>query len=386
MKLTLNRDTVLPALMGVAAVAKGGRQGEVGHDRLLLEADTSGITLIACSPTQCQLVARAEAVVVTPGSAVLPASKLLDIARALGNGASLDLSRSGKTPVGRVTLRAGRSMFRLQGTDPDSFPVIETPERLASLALGAGDLATALEQVAPSMANNDVRYYLNAALVDMTAQPARLVTTDGHRLALRQLPATAESTGEGKFLLPRETVLLLARLLRQRTEGEAVSVALGSTLAEIAVGELRLTTRLVDGSFPDYERVIPSEHDQTDALEIDRGDLTGSLKRILAGSESGNRGVHPVVLSRAQGGLALDASGGQDDEGAAHDEIPMRYQGEGDIRAAFNRGYLADAASVIHEDRLHLHLGRSPSTPGTLRGADSNDLRVVLMPVRLEGG
>ena len=271
----------------------------------------------------------------------------------------------------RLVIRSGKSRFTLSTLPAAEFPLIEDINPQRRFELPQGTLKILLERTAFSMAQQDVRYYLNGLLLELRGNALRAVATDGHRLALYDVAA---ETGEGQLqvIVPRKGVLELQRLLADSEE--PVALEIGSNHVRIVFAGLRFTSKLIDGRFPDYERVIPKAGDKE--IVADRQSLREALGRTAILSNEKYRGIR---LTLSPGVLALQAHNPEQEE--AEEELELDYDG-GELEIGFNVTYLLDALAAIHGETVKLAL--SDSNASCLVEEPGNaDARYVVMPMRL---
>ncbi|MEE4277960.1 MAG: DNA polymerase III subunit beta [Halieaceae bacterium] len=302
------------------------------------------------------------------GEVTVPARKLTDICRSLPEGADIELSVSNS----RATLRSGRSRFTLSTLPAREFPNIEDSIGTHQFTLKQAELRRLIERTSFAMAQQDVRYYLNGMYMELRAGRLRTVATDGHRLAVCTYPNTMTDQEDTQVIVPRKGVLELARLM-QADDGE-VTVILGSNHLRATTPDFTFTSKLIDGKFPDYERVLPRAADKV--LEADRLELRQAFTRTAILSNEKYRGVR---LKLDQGGLEIEANNPEQEQ--AEETLPVNYSGEA-LEIGFNVGYLLDVLGVLSGDQIRFSLGDSNSS-ALLEEADGGDSLYVVMPMRL---
>jgi DNA polymerase-3 subunit beta len=344
----VERRQTMPILANVLVSAKGGQ--------LSITATDLEVELVAMTPLDID----------TEGEITVPGRKLLDICRALPEGANVSFSLSGD----KVTLRSGRSKFTLVTLPASEFPSVDDVTADKMISIPQETLSLLLEKTHFSMAQQDVRYYLNGLLVETGNGYLRAVATDGHRLALCQ----AELDGnlpEKQVIVPRKGVLELQRLL---SGAGSLELALGSNHIRIELDGIRFTSKLIDGRFPEYERVIPKN--AKNALSVDRQVLKGALQRTAILSNEKYRGIR-LVLSG--GGLVLQAHNPEQEE--AEEEVEVSYEGE-DMEIGFNVNYLQDALGAIESEEVTLAFVDANSSC-LMRSPGDDSCKYVVMPMRL---
>jgi DNA polymerase-3 subunit beta len=308
------------------------------------------------------------------GEVTVPGRKLLDICRALPDDANVQVQLDGD----RLIIKSGRSRFVLGTLPAAEFPVVDDVEAVQSLQLSQVDLRTLLEKTHFAMAQQDVRYYLNGLLLETGKKMVRAVATDGHRLALCEL-ATEGAKGNGKsakaeghqVIIPRKGVQELQRLL---TGDGTVVLAIGSNHVRATIGDIRFTSKLIDGRFPDYERVIPKP--QGNILRAGRDVLRQALQRAAILSNEKYRGVR---LELADATLRIQANNPDQEE--ARDELEVEYTGQS-LEIGFNVNYLLDALAAVDSEQVEMGFVDANSSC-LISGPGPVQARYVVMPMRL---
>ncbi len=367
MEIELLREELLPFLHAVIGVVERRQTIPVlGNVRIEVETDNS-VTLIT-TDLEVEMSAHLATGGKQTGAATVPARKLLDICRALPEGASIRLSQE----EGRVRLSSGRSRFVLASLPVDEFPTVGDLASGIRFSLKCSVLSDLLKHSAFAMAQQDVRYYLTGLLLEISPTRLRAVATDGHRLALCDAGEAPEVEEEKSAILPRKAVMELERLLGQTDN--SVTVTLTSTHARFDFGLQILTTKLIDGQFPDYDRVIPQTSDK--CLLADRELLREALTRVAILANEKFRGVR---LEASTEGFKLVAHNPENEE--AEESISARYEGER-LTIAFNATYLQDALTALDGETVEFRFTDSNSS--VLLGVpDTTRYRYVIMPMRL---
>jgi DNA polymerase III subunit beta len=365
MKLTATREDILAALQSVIGVVER-RQTMPVLANVLLAARENRLSITG-TDLEVELVAACAVSVQQPGDITVPGRKLLEIFRSLPEKTSLTLSTEGE----RVSLRAGRSRFTLSSLPAAEFPLVEEINAQQRLSLPQGEFRRLIDKTHFSMAQQDVRYYLNGLLIETDGTALRAVATDGHRLALCEMELAGNAKGAQQVIVPRKGVLELQRILG--TEGN-IELAVGTNHVRAQIGEIRFTSKLIDGRFPEYARVIPANPPRT--VEADRESLRQALQRTAILSNEKYRGIR---LTARPDTLTLQAHNPEQEE--AEDQVEVAYKGE-EVEIGFNVNYLLDALSAIDGDKVEIGLTDSNSSclihaPGTTH------TRYVVMPMRL---
>jgi len=341
----------LPVLSNVLLVVQGQQLSLTGTD---LEVELVG---------RVQLEEPAE-----PGEITVPARKLMDICKSLPNDVLIDI----KVDEQKLLVKAGRSRFTLSTLPANDFPTVEEGPGSLTCNLEQSKLRRLIERTSFAMAQQDVRYYLNGMLLEVSRNTLRAVSTDGHRLALCSMSAAIEQDERHQVIVPRKGILELARLL---TDPEGmVSIVLGQHHIRATTGEFTFTSKLVDGKFPDYERVLPKGGDK---LVIgDRQALREAFSRTAILSNEKYRGIR---LQLAAGQLKIQANNPEQEE--AEEEISVDYEGTS-LEIGFNVSYLLDVLGVMTTEQVRLILSDSNSS-ALLQEAGNDDSSYVVMPMRL---
>lgn len=365
MKLSAGREALLKPLQAVIGVVERRQTMPILANVLLAARD--GQLSVTATDLEVELVATTELEVEAAGEVTVPGRKLLDICKALPEGATLSMSQSGE----KVTVRSGRSKFTLTTLPAAEFPTVEEINAGKAIDIPQDSLARLLEKTHFAMAQQDVRYYLNGLLIETSGKHVRSVATDGHRLALCEVELDSGKLPEKQVIVPRKGVLELQRLI----SGEGtLSLALGSNHIRIQLESIRFTSKLIDGRFPEYERVIPQ--DPGNELAADRELLKGALQRTAILSNEKYRGIRLIVRD---GGLMLQAHNPEQEE--AEEEVEVDYSGE-DMEIGFNVNYLLDALGVVETEEVSLAFVDANSSC-LMREPGNDDCKYVVMPMRL---
>lgn len=364
MKLSAARDVLLKPLQAVIGVVER-RQTMPILSNVLLVAKGSGLSVTA-TDLEVELVAQAEVTVTTSGEITVSGRKLLDICRALPEGSDIDISVSGE----KLVVRSGRSKFSLATLPAGEFPTVEDIKAGQSIAVEQEVLGRLIEKTHFSMAQQDVRYYLNGMLLETGGKYLRAVATDGHRLALCQA-TLGGSLEEQQVIVPRKGVLELQRLM---TGEGTVNIELGPNHVRIQLAGIRFTSKLIDGRFPEYDRVIPKE--SSNELTADRSAFKGALQRTAILSNEKYRGIRLVIRDS---GVVMQAHNPEQEE--AEEELEVEYNGE-DIEIGFNVNYLLDALGAVDGEEVTLSVLDGNSSC-LIRQPGDDDSKFVVMPMRL---
>ncbi|MGE8294995.1 MAG: DNA polymerase III subunit beta [Pseudomonas sp.] len=367
MHFTIQREALLKPLQLVAGVVER-RQTLPVLSNVLLVVEGQQLSLTG-TDLEVELVGRVTLEdAAEPGEITVPARKLMDICKSLPSDALIDI----RVDDQKLLVKAGRSRFTLSTLPANDFPTVEEGPGSLTFNLPQAKLRRLIERTSFAMAQQDVRYYLNGMLLEVQSGLLRAVATDGHRLAMCSMEATIQQDGKHQVIVPRKGILELARLL---TEQDAeVSIVLGQHHIRANTGEFTFTSKLVDGKFPDYERVLPRGGDKL--VVADRQGLREAFSRTAILSNEKYRGIR---LTLAAGLLKIQANNPEQEE--AEEEIVVDYNGGG-LEIGFNVSYLLDVLGVMGTEQVRLILSDSNSS-ALLQEADNDDSAYVVMPMRL---
>jgi DNA polymerase-3 subunit beta len=361
------RDEILNPLSAVSGIIERRHTLPI-LSNVLIDRSASSVSFLA-TDIEIQITARStltasgEARAITVG-----ARKLVDILRALPESAEVTLDQQEK----RLLVKAGKSRFTLQTMPAEDFPRLAKPAGdVARFALPQKALRRLLGLVQYAMAQQDIRYYLNGLLMVVEEKQLKLVATDGHRLAFASLPLAADLPRQ-EVIVPRKTVLELSKLLADTDE--EVKIEVSPAQAAFTFGSIELVSKLVDGKFPDYTRVIPTQH--KNRLQIEREALRQALLRAAILSNEKFRGVRWVL---ADGSLKIVSSNAEQEE--AHEEIEVKYSGDA-LDIGFNVNYLLDVLNNVSGAEIECAFGDSSSS-ALISYSTEKDFKYVVMPMRI---
>jgi DNA polymerase-3 subunit beta len=365
MKLTASREEFLAPLQSVIGVVER-RQTMPVLANVLLSARDGGVTITG-TDLEVELVAAGKVAVAQTGDITIPGRKLLDIFRALPEKTSVTLSTEGE----RVSVRGGRSRFTLSTLPATEFPLVDDINAQQTVEVSQAEFRRLIDKTHFSMAQQDVRYYLNGMLLETEGKSLRAVATDGHRLAICETELATRVKTSHQVIVPRKGVLELQRILA--AEGN-IELAVGTNHVRGQVGDIRFTSKLIDGRFPEYGRVIPAN--PTKIVEADRESLRQALQRTAILSNEKYRGVRLTVRPDL---LTIQAHNPEQEE--AEDQIEVSYKGD-EVEIGFNVNYLLDALAAIETEKVEIGLTDANSSC-LVRGAGVAQTRYVVMPMRL---
>lgn len=340
---------------------------------VLIEATPEGVSFRA-TDLDTEVVDRSVAQIERPGATTVSASMLNDIARKLPDGSLVQLSLDGATD--RLTVQAGRSNFSLATLPHEDFPVMSSSEYSANFTAPADVLRRLFDKSKFAISNEETRYYLNGVYMHVAQSEdgpcLRCVATDGHRLARIDAALPEGAADMPGVIVPRKTVGELRKLLDDDEAQIAVSVS--ETKVRFATPSITLTSKVIDGTFPDYSRVIPSGN--TRKLEVDAGDFAKAVDRVATVSSERSRAVK-LALDEDRLVLSVNAP----DAGAADEELPVNY-GDESLEIGFNAKYLHEIASQIERENAVFLFNGSGDAALIREGSDTSAVYVV-MPMRV---
>lgn len=367
MKISMERNQLLTPLQVAHAVVER-RQTLPILANVLITATEHGFRLSATDLEVELSVPGTFESCTGPGATTLPARKLLDLCRALPDGTRLTIETTGD----RATVRAGRSRFSLSTLPAAEFPAIDVNGDVLELELPQSELRRAIESTHFAMAQQDVRYYLNGMLLEIQDGCARLVATDGHRMAVTELLVSPPEGVSRRIIVPRKTVIEALRLLAD--DSSTAKLGIGTDHLTLSAADVVFKSKVIDGSFPDYERVIPRNQDKV--LDVDRLALRDAMGRVAIFA---NEKYRSVRLQLQSGTLRLSANNTENEE--AEDELEVDYAGA-ELEIGFNVSYLIDVLNALRSASVRLHLSDAGSSC-LITEPTGGTGRYVIMPMRL---
>jgi DNA polymerase-3 subunit beta len=307
-------------------------------------------------------------VVDEPGEITVPARKLLDICKSLPNEAQINFT----VKDNKAVVQSGRSRFSLATLPANDFPALDAINSVYEFEISQSTLRDIIDKTAFAMAQQDVRYYLNGLMLEVSSNNLRAVATDGHRLAYCEKETDADIADIKQVILPRKGVLELVRLLSDTDE--PAKITLGSNHLQVEFNDLRLTSKLIDGRFPDYNRVMPV--DGNNVITADRDQLRQSLIRASILSNEKYRGIRLILENNL---IKLQAQNPDQEEADVEQEVV--YNGDS-IEIGFNVNYMLDVLNVTDSDMVQASL-RDSNSSFLLTYPDQPDCKYVIMPMRL---
>ncbi len=372
MKFTIERAALIKALGHVQSVVE--RRNTIPIlSNVLLSADRHGVSF-AATDLDMEIVDFADAKVDTPGQITAPAHTLYEIVRKLPEGAEVELRYAGDDP--RLQISAGRSKFNLPVLPAGDFPVMSSDGLSPGITLDTNDLIRLIDKTRFAISTEETRYYLNGLYVHTVMEDGqaklRAVATDGHRLALAEMPAPEGALGLPGVIIPRKTIQEARRLLDDA--GENVELQLSTAKVRFEFGRAALTSKVIDGSFPDYLRVIPRDNQKI--VRIDNALFAAAVDRVATISAEKSRSVKLAIES---GRLTLTVRNME--AGQAVEEIEIEYDGEA-FEIGFNARYLLDVCGQIGGEIMELRFA-DPASPTLVIDPTDAGVRYVLMPLRV---
>jgi DNA polymerase-3 subunit beta len=366
MKISANRDDLLKPLQQIVGVVER-RQTLPILANVLIGLKDDRLSLTA---TDLEVELRTQTMVSSKGEMefTLPARKLMDIIKALPDGAEISLEVEGEKAV----LRSGRGRYTLGMLPAQDYPTIEPAKASETFELPVGVMKRLIEKTQFAMAQQDVRYYLNGLLLEIRPGRVRAVATDGHRLALCDADFEGATGMDLQVILPRKAVIELGRLLDDSEAGAQFEIS--NSHLRVHLDHSSFTTKLIDGRFPDYERVMPGG--QTALMFAEKNELRQALARTAILSNEKYRGIR---FRLGKGLLHLQAHNPEQDE--AEEEVEVIYDGD-EMTIGFNVGYLLDVLGVLDGEEVQFAVIDSNSS-SLITPKDSTECRYVVMPMRL---
>lgn len=366
MKLKIQREDLLnPLQQIIGAVEK--RQTMPALSNVLLKAGNDSVSLTA-TDLEIELQATVAMMCDEVGEITVPARKLLDICKALPADSPIHFSVDKE----KALVKSGRSRFSLATLPAADFPALDEIESQFSFSIAQNTLRELIDRTSFAMAQQDVRYYLNGLLFEVSSQKIRTVATDGHRLAYAEKDVENNVNDVKQVILPRKGVLELLRLLGDKDD--TVTLTLANNHLQVELDATRFTSKLIDGRFPDYNRVMPETGDNL--MTANRDLLKQALVRASILSNEKYRGIRLILKENL---LKLEAQNPDQEE--ADVELEVEYSGE-EIEIGFNVTYMLDVMNVSSSDMVQLSI-RDSNSSCLMTYPDKDDCKYVIMPMRL---
>ena len=372
MKFSVERSALLKALSRVQSVVEKRTTIPI-LSNILIGAEGAQLALCA-TDMDLEIVDAVPASIGESGSTTVPAHTLYDIVRKLPDDSTLNIAMNeGKNSM---TITAGRSTYKLGCLPREDFPEMTTSKAANSFAVPASTLRNLLDRTRFAMSTEETRYYLNGIYLHVADEAGdavlRAVATDGHRLARFQVPLPSGAAGMPGVILPRKAVLELRRLLDEA--GNDIQMDVSEKMIRFTFDHVTLTTKVIDGTFPDYERVIPQNNDKY--MEVDPKSFSRAVDRVSIVAAEKTRAVKLSIKDKA---MTLSAN---NDNGSAVEEVEVEYNTDASIEIGFNARYLLDVTQLLEGAQCRFLISDSASPAIVQDNADPSSL-YVLMPMRI---
>jgi len=365
MNINVKRDELLKSLQSIIGVVERKQTMPILAN-VLISVDNNTLSITA-TDLEVELISTFNAKSENTGSFTAPGRKLLDICRALPAGGDISISHNDK----KIIVSSGKSKFNLATLPENEFPVIKNIEQDDNIKIKQKELKRIIDKTHFSMAQQDVRYYLNGLLLEVDSGNIRAVATDGHRLAISTTKQNQEHGAKKQVIVPRKGVIELQRLL----DGEGdIQIDLGVNHIQVKLQDVCFTSKLIDGRFPEYGRVIPS--DTSNQLIADKENLKSALQRTAILSNEKYRGIRLIIK---QNELTIQAHNPEQEE--AEESMEIKYHGN-EIEIGFNVNYLIDALNSVESENVVLSLVDNNSSC-LITDPKEDQSKFVIMPMRL---
>ncbi len=369
MNININRDNLLPGLQKVIGIveAKGTMQ-MLSHVKVSFEGNTVQIT---GTDLEVELISNQTLPTKIEGSHTItvPGKKLLDICKALPENAMIELKKN----KGQISLRCKQSKFTLSTLPAEDFPDTQKIQENISFNIEQGQFKTILQRTSFAMAQHDVRYYLNGMLLEICPSEMRAIATDGHRLALNRLAIKSDVDHKVQCIIPRKAALELNRLLD--AIDDIIDVSIGNNFIRIKTPQWNFTSKLVEGRFPDYERVIPKK--TTNTIYLDKEEFKNSLSRSAILCNEKFRGVRVLIHNNL-----LQITADNPEQEVAEEKLQVKYDGD-EMDIGFNVSYLLENLNTLKTAQVALKFTNANSSILLEEVEGHHDSIFVIMPMRL---
>ncbi|CAO3355671.1 DNA polymerase III subunit beta [Azospirillum sp. A26] len=376
MNITIERAALLRSLGHVQSVVERRNTIPILSNVLLRAGD--GELSLAATDMDLEIVETVPATVGRPGGTTAPAHTLFDIVRKLPDGSQVELDIGGDGTI--LTLRAGRSQFKLSCLPVEDFPQLSSGELKHNFSVAAADLRGLIDRTRFAISTEETRYYLNGIYLhaakskmgSLETPVLRAVATDGHRLARVEMPLPDGAEGIPGVIIPRKTVTEIRKLVDEAAD--RIELSMSDNKIRFGFDSVVVTSKLIDGTFPDYERVIPVGNDKV--MEVDAKLFAAAVDRVATISTEKSRAVK---LSLVRGALTLSAT--SPESGSATEELEVSYA-ESPLEIGFNSRYLLDITQQIEGEGAQFTLADAAS-PTIIRDVADSTALYVLMPMRV---
>lgn len=369
-KFIVERNDILMSLAHVQSVVER-RQTIPILANVLIDAkpDNGGTLSLRATDNEIEIADTLMGQVEMAGSFTVSAHKLYDIVKKLAEGVQVEFSLNDNT--GQLMVTSGRARFALPTIPPDGFPLMSVEEGSHTFTLTTVELKSLIERTQFAISTEETRYNLNGIFLHEKEGKLKAAATDGHRLATAEIALPASASGMNGVIIPRKTIGELTKLISETEQDIVVSVS--PNQIRFSFGNVVLSSRLIDGTYPDYERVIPADNDKF--MEVDSNALMTVVDRVAVIAEKSRQ----INLQMKKGVLVVTAP--HSDEGSAEDEIEAGYDGE-NIEIGFNYRYLLDILGQVKGGTVRFSMLNSTS-PVIVQDANDTSALYVLMPMRL---
>lgn len=367
MQFTVSQETIARPLQLVCSIVERRATLPI-LSTILLHTHGNQLSMTS-TDMELEMIATLSVAVEQEGKTTLSARKFLDICRSLPNNATISV----KAKDGKAIVRAGKSRFSLATLPSEDFPDSEGANYVDEISLPQSALKSLLDETSFAMASQDVRYYLNGLLVEREENILRTVATDGHRLALGSLKTANTITEKSSIIIPRKAIMELGRLLND--SDDIVKLAFSNQQIKVELPDLHFTSKLIDGQFPNYERVLPLGGDKKVIAERDQ------LKQALSRAAILSSDKHRSVRINLESGL-LKATVINQEQESAEEEISVEYSGA-PLEIAFNNAYLLDLLNAIPDNKVKMVFSDENSSALITPADDKLERQYVVMPMRL---
>lgn len=372
MQLTIDRSILLKALGHVQSVVE--RRGTIPIlSNVKLEASAGRLSLTA-TDMDITIMDSVAANIGEEGVMTVPAQMLYEIVRKLPDGSEISITK--KAEDAKVTLKAGKSRFTLSSLPVEDFPVISEDDLQHQFSITVDECKALLDKTRFAISTEETRYYLNGvyfhAASDDGAQVLRAVSTDGHRLARVQVALPDGASGMPGVIVPRKTINELVKLIEEC--GQDVSISLSDSKIKFVCGSAMLVSKLIDGTFPDYDRVIPTGNDKI--MEVEGKAFAQAIDRVSVISSEKSRGIK---LHLDESSINLSATGAE--QGSADETLEVKYSADS-VEMGFNSRYLLDVLGQIESDTVQFIFADSQA-PALIRDPADLGALYVIMPMRV---
>ncbi|MFL3023074.1 MAG: DNA polymerase III subunit beta [Methylophilaceae bacterium] len=367
MNIKINRDLLLKPLSNVSGIVEK-RHALPILSNLLLEGTVNNQLKFSATDLEVQISLSTQTEILNDFSITVAARKLFDITRALPEGSEINI----QVEDSKVIVKAGKSKFNLQTLPTKDYPLMKAEEEdTKRIVVPQNQLRDILRQVDFSMAQQDIRYYLNGLLFEVDGKKLNIVGTDGHRLSFTSINVK-DSQEKSQIIIPRKTILELIKLLDDTKDNVEIDIA--KNQATFTFNNINLITKVIDGKFPDYNRVIPVGHEHY--FEIKRLELLSSMQRASILSNEKYRGIRMLV---DKGQLKLLSNNSEQEQ--AEEEMEISYNGPA-IDIGFNVTYLIDVLTNIQSEKLSFAF-KDSSSSCLITIPKNDDYKYVVMPMRI---